>query len=191
MGCDIHVCLEKKVNIDGADRWINIDPHIWCKHENELIKNDVYRGRNYELFAAIANVRNGAGNVHVEPKGMPDDCHKITKDCAELWGGDGHSHSHLTVSELKEINEAFGGKAKRSGMISLEAFHGLAKGEKPTEWCQLTNNTGYVHAEWEDEYSPVGGFVDQIEKYIKFAYYDFEIEAVGDDGFRVVFWFDN
>lgn len=191
MGCDIHICLERKVNIDGVDRWVNIDPHTWCEHESKLEKNDVYGDRNYELFAAIANVRSRAENPHTEPKGMPKDCHKITKDCADEWGVDGHSHSYLTLSELKEINRAYGGKVKRSGMISSEAFEALKEGKKPDSWCQWTNCPGYAQAEWEDDCSPVSGLIEAIEGYLKVVFYSFEINESGEDGFRVVFWFDN
>jgi hypothetical protein len=66
MGCDIHLYIEyknKKVEFDGyKDNW-----HDFGKCINP--------GRNYALFALMADVRNYDGQlpVIVNPRGMPDD----------------------------------------------------------------------------------------------------------------------
>ena len=63
MGCDIHMCVERRANRYGGGKteWVNgdyfsikepLDPNC------EPIRQDLYDGRNYDLFAVLANVRN-------------------------------------------------------------------------------------------------------------------------------------
>lgn len=104
MGCDIHAIVERK---GEYGRWINSgDPDV---------------GRNYELFAALAGVRNSYGIVPVaEPKGMPgyegwharpdgdgwgtwgDDAPNYEyREYFERWRHDEHSASWLSLAEMK------------------------------------------------------------------------------------------
>lgn len=56
-----------------------------------------YRGRNYDLFAVLANVR-GNGDDFTEERGVPDDAspqYKQEADCVD-W----HSHTWYTVDEM-------------------------------------------------------------------------------------------
>ena len=110
MGCDIHMMIERKNNQREWRRWINSgDPDI---------------GRNYALFAWLAGVRSGRQDIEPlsKPRGVcyykseiqpcrtvhpaePDDYSDAC--CPEFvvlvndWGPDGHSHSWLTLRELK------------------------------------------------------------------------------------------
>lgn len=110
MGCDIHMYVEKLVSgkWTAADKWER-DP----EDDNRLsvpYGRGIYGGRNYNLFAILANVRNGRGFAGLDtgdgfnpialPKGLPDDVSPEIKECAERWGVDGHSHSFFTVAEL-------------------------------------------------------------------------------------------
>ena len=66
MGCDIHVYIEyknRKIESDGHK-------HNWLSHGGRINP-----GRNYALFALMANVRNYGGDLPVtfDPRGMPDD----------------------------------------------------------------------------------------------------------------------
>jgi len=80
MGCDIHLYIEyknKKVAFDGyKDNW-----HSFGKRINP--------GRNYAMFALMANVRNhysdGKLPVLVEPRGMPDDVGYYVKDESQIY----------------------------------------------------------------------------------------------------------
>lgn len=67
-----------------------------------------YNGRNYYLFSILADVRNGYGDGYVEyiceTKGVPDDASIGYKHIVNMWGGDGHSHSYFTLSELLDID---------------------------------------------------------------------------------------
>lgn len=114
MGCDIHFYVERREN--GC--WVTAD--TWEKDEvfvGELTvthEDKFYSGRNYNLFAILANVRNGSGfagvktgdgfNYIAEPRGIPDDASSLYKSETFRWGGNGHSHSWLTVQELMDFN---------------------------------------------------------------------------------------
>lgn len=113
MGTDIHFFVEKRVK----DKWVSADK--WeidkdCEPPRERVKDELYGDRNYNLFAILANVRNGAGFAGIKtgegfvpiamPRGLPDDvCDRIQKECDE-WGSDGHSHSYLTVAEIMDYD---------------------------------------------------------------------------------------
>ena len=62
----------------------------------------MYNGRSYYLFAILADVRNGSGEVEPidYPRGIPDDASSGYKYVVDRWDGDGHSHSYFTLDEL-------------------------------------------------------------------------------------------
>jgi hypothetical protein len=95
MGADIHMHTEVKRN----GKW-------------EYHGEGPYTDRNYDLFAILADVRNGRGFAGcktgegfiplADPKGLPDDVSDEVKVEAEQMGGDGHSHSYFTLEELQD-----------------------------------------------------------------------------------------
>ena len=89
MGCDIH--LHTEVKIDGK----------WYTYGTPNVR------RNYDVFAKMANVRNGDGEIDpiAEPKGLPEDCSKVTTVKAEYWEADAHPHSWLGAEEICELEE--------------------------------------------------------------------------------------
>lgn len=97
MGCDIHEYREKKVN----GEWITAD--TWETEEDGYMTNDCpYLGRNYTLFGFLAGVRIEVSEGLGEPKGLPDDVSTEVKQASDYWGSDGHSHSWVLVSDIKE-----------------------------------------------------------------------------------------
>ena len=102
MGCDIHLHVERRTDagwehVPGhSDEWA--DPANW------------YHQRNYDLFAILADVRNGSGfagakigdgfNPISPPRGLPNDVSDFVRSESDEWDVDGHSHSHLTVAEV-------------------------------------------------------------------------------------------
>lgn len=78
MGCDIHMFAEVKTN----GKWIRVGEIFegWSKGS---LTDEPYTGRNYDLFAILADVRNGLGfagivtgsgfNPIADPKGLPND----------------------------------------------------------------------------------------------------------------------
>ena len=133
MGCDIHFCVERRV--DGvwqtADRWTDDEGYI-------TNVDRFYEGRCYDLFAILADVRNGYGFAGVTtgsgfvpisaPRGLPANVSSEVKTFAEGWDGDGHSHSWLTLKELLDF-----------------------------DWTRTTTKQGYVdlvsYARWYDRSS--------------------------------------
>lgn len=73
-----------------------------------------WTGRNYNLFAMLADVRNGRGFAGIptgegfepisEPRGIPEDAHPETVKFMERMGVDGHSHTYFTLRELREYD---------------------------------------------------------------------------------------
>ena len=103
MGCDIHLYIEKKVR----GEWICISPMVMNKYSDPLPYSrrkyqEIYDSRNYSLFAFLANVRGENPNGFGEPRGLPLDVSKDVNDMAEEWGMDGHSHSWVSLKEIKE-----------------------------------------------------------------------------------------
>lgn len=86
MGCDIHAYLEKK-NVNGKYEYVQ----------------DVFDdGRDYNLFACIADVRNYSNIEPIIPprRGMPSDVSAYVRDERNIWGSDGHSVSWIDIDEF-------------------------------------------------------------------------------------------
>lgn len=111
MGCDIHFYVEAKKNDkwESADTWV-VDTDYDEPRKTVPYKQAFYSGRNYNLFAILADVRNGRGfagcdtgdrfNPISEPKGLPEDVSPEVKQESDRWDGDGHSHSFHTLAAL-------------------------------------------------------------------------------------------
>ena len=84
MGCDIHAVVERK----GRYGWL-------CAGDPDI-------GRDYELFAVLAGVRNSYDLKPIsEPKGLPENVSRIFSAYAEHWNSDGHSASWVDLVEMK------------------------------------------------------------------------------------------
>lgn len=155
MGCDIHTHAEVKVNgvwqkvsnkpfvnpyyREGEENKIDADGYEW----NPKFTDTPYDGRNYDLFAILADVRNGRGsggiktgegfNPIAEPKGLPNDVSAEVKKHSDDWYGDGHSHSYFTVKELKDYD--WGQITMKRGSISLSEYKRIKEsGVSPDSW---------------------------------------------------------
>lgn len=88
-------------NALGSVKWITADK--WKKDdENRWRSQELYDGRDYRLFNALAGVR-GNGGVS-NPKGVPIDASEAYRYMVKSWDGDGHSHSYFTLSELLKVD---------------------------------------------------------------------------------------
>lgn len=144
MGCDIHFYVEKL----AEGQWASADK--WTKGEEvgELFVahgDCFYRRRNYDLFAILANVRNGIGFAGIktgggfipiaDPRGLPADVTEQVQAASERWSGDGHSHSHLSLKELLDYD--WTQTTSHEGWVDVENFgnwhFGGAK-NGPKEW---------------------------------------------------------
>lgn len=145
MGCDIHLFVEVRKNgkWTSANKWTNKYGRMSVACEDCF-----YNGRNYDLFAILANVRNGRGFAGcdtgdgfvpiAEPKGLPDDVTKEVADESSFWGSNGHSHSHFTVKELLDYD--WTQVANHRGIVTPEEFRSWSRykrgeGKGPELWC--------------------------------------------------------
>lgn len=110
MGCDIHLVLEKRHN----GKWIGVNPfdsirmncvvNVPPNTKRENLSSYFWwavANRNYALFGELAGVR-GEPSTHREPNGIPDDASDLARMEIDVWGRDGHSHSHLSVKTFAE-----------------------------------------------------------------------------------------
>lgn len=165
MGCDIHSYAEiKRTNRDGVAKWDAVgrvfksayhnkkqppvmlafdDTNKGVYERNEPLTLHPYDGRNYDLFAMLANVRNGYGFAGVdtgegfkpiaEPRGVPEDASKYYQNEVAYWDGDGHSHSYFTLAEL-EAYDWEGQTTTHRGMVNKEQYEVFKKNGKPQSW---------------------------------------------------------
>jgi hypothetical protein len=201
MGCDIHLFTEIKKSINSQDKWVNVDNWRYNPYYEEgnddgeemLHVESLYSGRNYDLFGILAGVRGGFNDTIDDPRGLPEDVSEITKKESDRWDGDGHSHSWLTLKELKEY-QGLHPVVKREGFISHEAAELLDKGiETPDVWCEFTSVTTWVKREWEEGYDILKPIIDEMDKRVReeFWVWGDEPKPELDEKIRIVFWFDN
>jgi hypothetical protein len=147
MGTDIHGVLQAKHSFEGAT-WFTE-----CRMEDD---------RNYRLFAALADVRNGSGFAGVkthdpitpiaEPRGWPDDFElsSITYVTDDPWLGD-HSFSWLTLDEV--VNwDGWDQPLHETGIIDRKQFEAW-DGVNPPEggWCGGIYGQDIVKVDARDE----------------------------------------
>lgn len=190
MGCDIHLYKEKKVN----GQWVTADDwglSNWAD-EGEVCKSDNYPGRNYATFGALSKGVRFEVPFGFEPRGMPfNACDKVTQE-KELWGCDGHSHSYISLSELREFAEFIKTETLSvSGMkdaAGLEALQKTIDAGNPNwellyPYCRWTNQAGHMNFELN---VPADFYIGRdIEGLISL------FDGMEGEDFRIVFWFDN
>lgn len=205
MGCDIHLYTEAKRTVNNELKWVNVDnwrinPYYDKTNpdgESKLRLESVYGERNYSLFSILANVRNHdeRNQFICEPKGLPEDISEPTKQAAEAWDGDGHSHSYFTLKELKDYVKTMP-KIKQCGLVSKEEAKLLDdEVSTPTSWCKWASNEfNLVWREWEVDYNPLTKLIDAIDERKRDEFWIFNKEndkGERDEEIRIVFWFDN
>jgi hypothetical protein len=110
MGTDIHLYVERR----ESGRWVSADTWEPSEYEEDKsiltvpYRKHFYAGRNYGLFAMLADVRNGHGFAGVDtgdgfviiaaPRGLPSDM--SPELAAEAKRHLDHTPSWLTVAEL-------------------------------------------------------------------------------------------
>lgn len=202
MGCDIHIWAEVREN----GKW--------------KMKGPVDLNRNYNLFAILANVRNGRGfagiktgegfNPISDPKGVPDDASPEYKEKVSDWDGDGHSHSFHTLKELQSFD--WGQITMLRGTLSIEEYKEVREtGRKPRSYSGSVWGPRCVTLDTDDADKLLDGgvnsdvLVEQPTFYVNYHwpvmysetcgdFNDFLIalEKVGDpNDVRIVFFFDN
>lgn len=226
MGCDIHCYAE--VNKNGI--WEKVgsvfknETYDWYKNNKTEIPSylseftdEPYDGRNYDLFAMLADVRNGSGFAGCDtgdgfvpismPKGLPDDVSNGVKERYEDWCNDGHSCSWLTLNELLSY-DWYGQKTKHRGYFSLESYKKFKNGEENFGCCGDVSgqNVIKINPEEYDTMLKENAFNHFKSYYVhcewESTYFESAEYFVKDvlpklkelgtpDTVRLVFWFDN
>lgn len=202
MGCDIHMYVEYKAKQKEVDTWFSGDyfkPNRYYDGKNDdeskFERIELHGSRNYSLFSTLAGVRDYTESMIPvsEEKGMPDDCCQYVKDQYEIWDGDGHTHSWLTLKELKD-HQKTNPILKHKGLVHpqfLKAFD--ESGTIPEWWCQGTSESNYEWREWETENTTLVPLIEKLQKraheLLQYDWQDYKEE--NDEKVRIVFWFDN
>lgn len=163
-------------------------------NEEKMERLELHGGRNYGLFSTLAGVRDYTNSIRPvsDPKGVPEDCCDYIKKVNEDWGDDGHSHSWLTLNELKNY-QSQNLKLPRTGLLSPEQLVEFDKGVLPNSWCQGTNQPGYERREWEEENNTLVPLIEKLQNRAhELMQHDWqEYDISNDEKIRIVFWFDN
>jgi hypothetical protein len=156
LGCDIHMFLEYrateyKTSQEGTEVWRfnthEVFPNLYHVADapygtyNWPYTNKPYQGRDYDLFAMLADVRND-GNItpleHADDlRGVPDDATKKWRKYADDI--DLHSITFYTLAELKEaLDQGFFTQATwEEGCMSAAQYVRLrAINEQPSSWSR-------------------------------------------------------
>lgn len=193
MGCDIHLIAEVRHRYSGGSYWKRVVPPVnarcpWCVKQWAERPFDAenavqaitcwYCDRSYDVFAMIANVRNGYGFAGCdtgdgfvpisEPRGYPDDLSDEAKHWAHMYdhehgaclerGPGDHSESWVTLAELQAYD--WNKTTKKRGCILLGAFADrMAQNEhgSPKEWCGWVSGQGISVIDETEARSRIGG----------------------------------
>lgn len=250
MGADIHLWVEKNTNGKwDTTKGMNVSDLNW--YQSMLVENKgkgeasqynhlseeyllerveeakkpvddwLYSGRNYNLFAILANVRNGRGFAGIKigegynpismPKGVPSDASSTYQKEVEDWNGDGHSHSYFTLKELKEYdwNQA----TVLYGVVPEDYYKELKEsGESPTSYAGGVSGKDIEVVSEEQMEIILSGLIERdesIKYYVRMqwgvtykdvaqGFYEDSIKALEElsesknqDDVRIVFFFDN
>ena len=224
MGCDIHMHYEVNRNgkwefVDWKGKYI-IGAYSDGEPKRDLDKmwNDpLYVGRNYDLFAVLANVRNGIGFAGCytgepfdpisDPRGLPTDVSEHVRKESDEYGEDGHSHSWLSLAEV--LNYDYTKTRHASGVCNLEDFSTFVEKGKPSSWSAdvMGRNVVKVKPEVMLRYHLNGYPQDGMSYYTRVEWKESYRDAIGSSWFatmqsladqfgkpndiRLVFWFDN
>ena len=204
MGCDIHMFTEIKRKFNEKEVWVNsdrwvINPYYLLKDEGDddewerpMDIDSIYNGRNYELFATLANVRGIGSPVIAEPKGLPNDVCTITKAESDRWGRDGHSHSYFTLAELVDYVKDNPNMERDGYLTDEDAKKFDEDGLEPNDWSWSETPTYGNYRTWRDE-SIITPIINSLRELYKKETYTWPEKQTREDEekIRIVFWFDN
>jgi hypothetical protein len=182
MGTDIHLYVERQAE-DGS--WSRVRPLPWtcpwcdgtgkgrhdncydCKGAGKTAKE--YHERNYDLFAMLADVRNGTGFAGVDtgdgfvpladPRGLPTDTSIRDTDTSDVdedyvWLGD-HSFSYCTLAEA--LSYDYDRTTKHRKMVSRGEMERMIVGHRLDQDGRDNGQTYYTTLEWEETYRKSAG----------------------------------
>ena len=184
MGCDIHLIVEQRGedgawhrvphydrpcdSCDGKGKYESGNQCYSCDGKGHAVQRH-YDNRNYDVFAILANVRNGYGFAGVdtgdgfrpltEGRGIPDDLCAEQRRPDEPWpegydwhdkSGDWaydlgeHSFTWLTYDEL--LDESYWSQTtKKRGWVGVEGFQVFERDGRPDSWSGGISGAGVEH----------------------------------------------
>lgn len=164
MGCDIHLFAETKKNgrWESADAW-EVDEDYDPPRSVVPYAKRFYDDRCYNLFAILADVRNGRGFAGCKtgegfipiskPKGLPDDVSENVKSEAQDWEGDGHSHSWHTLADIFSFD-----------WTRRTILHGVVSAPRLWAWNRYRRENGLGPEEYSgDVWGQMVKFADEKE----------------------------
>jgi hypothetical protein len=163
MGTDIHAYLET-FDSDGLP-WVSRD--VWVKDDYEGMTvpytKTVLSNRNYDLFAILANVRNGRGFAGIVTgagfapmaagRGFPEDVSAEVRSSYGGWAGDGHSTTWVTLADVLAYD--WTQTSAKRGTVGLRAFarwydRGQAVNGGPSEYAGIVGGPSVKHVSIEE-----------------------------------------
>lgn len=220
MGCDIHMWCEVKKTYPNSDvkpEWRTVGKIFKSTYhkkkwtpvvssymdgkkreiywDNEIYTEQPYKGRNYNLFSILADVRNGYGFAGADtgdgfvpiatPRGVPKDASDFYKHEVKDYGVDGHSHSWVSLEELESYN--WEQVTVKRGFVDSRNYKIFQKKGRPNGWCNGTNNPTYRQVEWKQTYrESVGSFLTETLPALQKLRKNPDVLDL-----RLVFFFDN
>lgn len=240
MGCDIHMFAEVKLKRKEGYEWKTVgkvfknqyhnskEPAYMTLYSggkteeayewNDKLSMHPYDSRNYDVFAILADVRNGRGFAGSDtgdgfipiddPRGVPEDASDYYKKMVEEWGEDGHSHSYFYMPEIDEYDWSQG--TIHRGWVGVDGYKVFKEKGHPESWSGGVGGGAVAHITNEemDKYI-LEGFPDPEKHYYtqiswgntymdsaKWFLKDMEQvkklkKLKGVEDVRIVFFFDN
>lgn len=158
MGTDIYECYE----VREGGRWVERrfqpvfdDDHMTEEEQAAYFAHPLQLGRNYALFAILADVHNSFGFAGVPtgtgyrpispPRGLPGDVSPEVWRASRDEGGDpwGYGHSWLTLRELLEYD--WGQRTTRFGEVDAVEYARLRREGSPGSWSGAVLDPDTVH----------------------------------------------
>lgn len=174
MGTDIHIYVEtltdddewtevkppyiRGADLEGYDGWPSWSPDRYWEMEDPPPNPE---GRNYNLFAFLADVRNGYGfagvRTHeaVEPqvamRGIPEDT-SWDEEESGIWLGD-HSHTHAMLDEL--LGLPWDMEYLSGGVVGREQFRVWQEEGIPNSWSGWISGKGVTIYQSPERYAEI------------------------------------
>jgi hypothetical protein len=222
MGCDIHMWAEiKKPQTNKWEKAGEVfenkyyNPEFPISKFNQPKTEHPYDSRNYDLFAILANVKNGYGFARTDtgdgfvpisfPKGIPQDATLDYISFVDKWRGDGHSHSYFTIDEILDYN--WTKKTQKRGWVNYVEYMNFKEKGEPNNWCSeirgpeikkvsndemfeliqrnLINNNYFTYIQWEVEYW------ENCKEFLETVRDLPKVLNTTPENIRLVFFFDN
>lgn len=210
MGCDIHLCVEKRrikkgwfvvnkrkpgtIEFEKVFKQVITEPKDWSPCE--ITREDTWSNRCYGMFAKLSDVRNYWGLEHIELRGFPEDASLNTfrKYTRRVVPDESYNSEHYyTVPESRANYYLENGysveKTPRNPPKHWKDYKFITHPDYHSpNWCSCRELEDAVKEIFFKE--EIGEYVDGSEEWLALANYMKGLEMAGFET-RCVFWFDN